>query len=80
MGETKGLYLSKIALAGCLVGGFSIILVVGLLCGLVARPNNCIKPSTTVTDSTTVASTSTKPSTNINTDTTNKLSMLRLFL
>lgn len=45
MSEKKGLYLSKIVLAGCLVGGFSIILIVGLLCGFVARPKNCIQPT-----------------------------------
>ena len=42
----KGIEISKYLFYGIISAGFGIILLVGLLCGLVARPNNC-KPLTT---------------------------------
>jgi len=55
--ESKGIYLSKFVIIGGLAGGLGIILLVGLLCGLVARPNNCIEPEITQLPSTTSTST-----------------------
>jgi len=39
----KSIEISKSVLIIGVVAGLAIILLVGLLCGLVARPNNCIK-------------------------------------
>jgi hypothetical protein len=39
----KSIEISKSILIIGIVGGLGIILLVGLLCGLVARPNNCIQ-------------------------------------
>jgi hypothetical protein len=57
--SAKGILLPKIAAYGIIGGGFGVILMVGLLSGLVGRPNNCIKPSTTTT--TKLTTTTTKP-------------------
>lgn len=78
MSEKKGLYLSKIALAGCLIGGFSIILLVGLLCGFVARPKNCIQPTIKPTDSTTPPSIATNPSVTVSSSSQQSISSIRL--
>jgi hypothetical protein len=44
MNTAGSLALSKPILIAGVAGGLSIILTVGLISGLVARPNNCIKP------------------------------------
>jgi hypothetical protein len=41
-----------------IAGGLGIILLVGLLCGLVARPNNCVEPTVTVAPTTRTSATS----------------------
>lgn len=46
------LYIKKPVLIALILAGLGIILLVGLLCGLVARPNNCIE-KTVETDTTT---------------------------
>ena len=43
------LYFKKPVLIGLVLAGLGIILLVGLLSGLVARPNNCIEKSKTDT-------------------------------
>jgi hypothetical protein len=45
---SKGLYLSKPVVGACIAAGLGCILLVGLLSGLVARPNNCIEAETTL--------------------------------
>lgn len=42
--KSKGLDLSLSVIYISVGVGLSSILLVGLLCGLVARPNNCIRP------------------------------------
>ncbi len=44
---TRGVEFSKASFIAFISIGFIIILVVGLLSGFIARPNNCIEPSTT---------------------------------
>lgn len=44
---SKGLFLSKPVIGASIAAGLGSILLVGLLSGLVARPNNCIEPTTT---------------------------------
>ena len=44
---SKGLFLSKPVIGASIAAGLGSILLVGLLSGLVARPDNCIKPTTT---------------------------------
>ncbi|CAF1047589.1 unnamed protein product, partial [Brachionus calyciflorus] len=69
--KQRGILLSKVAIYASLAGGFAIILLVGLLCGLVARPNNCIKQTTIAQSSTTTSTTSTtRPTTTTTTTTT----------
>ena len=66
----KSIEINKSILIIGIVGGLAIILLVGLLCGLVARPNNCIKKEeaqlTTASTRTSAAATATteRPVTN----------------
>lgn len=52
----KSVSLTSVHIIVALIIGSGIILTVGLLCGLVARPKNCIdRPAVSTTPSTTVS-------------------------
>ena len=55
------LYLKKPVIIGSVLAGLCIILLVGLLSGLVARPNNCIEKSETDTTVATKTTDATNP-------------------
>lgn len=44
--KESAFYLTKPIIASGLAGGFGLILTIGLLSGLVFRPNNCIVDET----------------------------------
>ena len=56
-----GIELSKASFIVSITSGFVVILVVGLLCGLVARPNNCIDSNNGLTSTSISYPTSTNP-------------------
>ena len=66
----KGIALSKPVIIVGVVGGLAIILLVGLLCGLVGRPNNCVEPTTGSTITPTLPGVSSTTSTTSTSSTT----------
>jgi cytoskeletal protein RodZ len=71
---TRGVEFSKASFITFISIGFIIILVIGLLCGLIARPKNCIESSNTIVTTSSTSSSISASSSSVSTLTTSSSS------